>query len=179
MPAIHVCSLARLPATVRDVGASHVATLINVGTPVERPASIAAERHLMLAMSDITAPLDGHILPEAEHVERLIAFMRGWGGAREQPMVVHCYAGVSRSTAAAFIGACALTPDMSELDWAYRIRDRSPTATPNERLVRLADDLLGRRGRMVDAIRRIGRGSDCFEGVSFRLDLGPAQNSDP
>lgn len=179
MPSIHVCSLARLQATVLETGASHIATLINAATVVERPQSVVAERHLMLAMSDITAPLDGHILPEAAHVERLIAFMGDWGGARTAPMVVHCFAGVSRSTAAAFIGACMLAPETPEVVWAQRIRDRSPTATPNERLVRLADDLLGRRGRMVDAIRRIGRGVECFEGVSFRLDLGPVQKSDP
>ena len=86
-------------------------------------------------------------------------------------MVIHCYAGVSRSTAAALITACALNPDRSEKDVATLIRARSPTATPNLRLVAEADDLLGRRGAMLSAARAMGRGEDCFEGIPFRLEL--------
>ncbi|MGL5734877.1 MAG: tyrosine phosphatase family protein, partial [Beijerinckiaceae bacterium] len=102
-------------------------------------------------------------------------FAQGWGARREKPMVVHCWAGISRSTAGAFIAACALVPDMNEEVWAQQIRERSPTATPNARLVALADDMLGRGGRMVDAISAIGRGIDVqvWDGVPFRLDLPP------
>ena len=57
MPNLHVCSLARLPETVAATGASHVVTLINRGTLVERPAAIAPERHLFISMSDIVEPL--------------------------------------------------------------------------------------------------------------------------
>jgi predicted protein tyrosine phosphatase len=175
MPAIYVCSLARLADTVRECRASHVATLINAATLVERPGSIAPERHLFLGMSDIIAPLEGHIVPDAAHVEQLIAFIREWGAERRNPLVVHCFAGISRSTAAAFTAACALAPDVSEAEWAKRIRDRSPTATPNLRVVELADQILGRGGRMVDAIAAIGRGVDAesWDGVPFRLDLPP------
>ncbi|MGL4323961.1 MAG: tyrosine phosphatase family protein, partial [Beijerinckiaceae bacterium] len=151
MPAILVCSLARLHETVAAHDASHVATLINAATQMERPASIPAERHLFLGMSDITEAIDGHILPAETHVQRFLDFAQGWGARREKPMVVHCWAGVSRSTAGAFIAACALTPDHDEAVWAQHIRDRSPTATPNARLVAIADEMLGRKGRMTAA----------------------------
>ncbi len=118
-------------------------------------------------MSDIVEPLDGHILPGAEHVETLLGFVRGW--EREAPIVFHCYAGISRSTAAAFITACALAPEHPEDDIARRLREASATATPNARMVALADDMLSRGGRMVDAVRRIGRGADAFEGTPFTL----------
>jgi predicted protein tyrosine phosphatase len=169
MPFLQVCSLARLPTTVRDIGASHVLTLINDKTPVERPASIAEHNHLFLAMSDIVEPLDGHIIPAKDHVQRLLTFVRAWD--RAQPMVIHCYAGVSRSTAAAMITACALNPARSERDIAAFIRERSPTATPNLRLVSEADSLLGRGGRLFKAAEAIGRGSDCYEGTPFRLEI--------
>jgi len=169
MPYLQVCSLARLAETVAATDASHVLTLINDRTPVQRPATIAKDRHLFIAMSDILAPLDGHILPAEAHVRNVIAFAQGWD--RGRPMVIHCYAGVSRSTAAALIAACALDPDRRESDVADLIRERSPTATPNLKLVAVADALLGREGRLFDAAHRIGRGQDCFEGVPFRLEI--------
>ena len=42
------------------------------------------------------------------------------------------------------------------------LRKASPTATPNQHLVALADDILGRNGRMVDAIRAIGRAQNIY-----------------
>lgn len=169
MSTLYVCPLSQLGATVETTGASHVVTLINVGTPVERPAGIVADRHLFLGVSDITEPLDGHILPGEEHVARLLAFVRRWERAR--PLVVHCYAGISRSTAAAFITACALNPQRRERDIAQALRAASPSATPNARLVATADALLGRDGRMVNAVAAIGRGADAFEGTPFMLPL--------
>jgi predicted protein tyrosine phosphatase len=37
--------------------------------------------------------------------------------------------------------------------------------------VALADDALGRRGRMKEAIAKIGRGQECSEGEPFTLEL--------
>jgi predicted protein tyrosine phosphatase len=84
---------------------------------------------------------------------------------------VHCWAGISRSTAGAFITACALNPQRDEMKLARAIRDASPTATPNARLIALADRILDRNGRMVAAIEAIGRGIACHEGTPFRIDL--------
>jgi predicted protein tyrosine phosphatase len=169
MPRLHVCSLARIAETVRETGARSLVTLINVDTLVSRPTEIDADRHLLIGMSDITEPLDGHILPAEKHVAQLIAFARAWD--RNEPLVIHCHAGVSRSTAAAFIIACALAPSRRECDIADAIRRASHTATPNRRMVAIADAMLERGGRMVAAIERIGRGSDCYEGVPFVLEL--------
>ncbi len=171
MPTLHVCPLSRLHQVVERVGASHVVTLINVATPVERPASVDPARHLLIGVSDIVDPQDGHVVPAREHVERLIGFVRDW--PREAPLVIHCWAGVSRSTAAAFITACALAPDRPEDEIADALRAASPMATPNARLVAVADAMLGREGRMVSAIARIGRGAEVtHENEPFELRLG-------
>ncbi len=150
-------------------GARHVVTLINVGTPVVRPPAIAEADHLFVGVSDITDALDGHVLPDEAHVRRLLDFVRAWDRAR--PLVIHCYAGISRSTAAAFIATCALRPDRDEAEIARELRLASPSATPNRRLVAVADAMLGRDGRMVAAIAAIGRGADAFEGEPFSVTI--------
>ncbi|HRE21554.1 MAG TPA: protein tyrosine phosphatase [Rhabdaerophilum sp.] len=171
MPRIHVCSLRTLHPTVASTGARQVLTLIKNTGQVERPASVTADRHLALDFSDIVAAREGEVLASSTQVEALVDFVRRWD--RKAPLVVHCYAGVSRSTAGAFISACALRPDRAEEEWATELRLASPTATPNLPLVTLADRLLDRRGRMIAAIEKIGRGVDCFEGTPFHLDIGP------
>lgn len=166
---IHVCSLARLHNTVEETGARHVVTLIKDISLVRRPQSIAETNHLLLDMDDITMPIDGYVHPCEEHVEKLISFVTGWD--RTAPLVVHCFAGISRSTAGAFITACALNPGRDERVIARLIRDASPTAQPNSRLVSLADTLLKRKGRMVAAIEGIGFATPATEAMPFRIDL--------
>ena len=166
---IHVCSLARLHPTVEEIKASHVVTLLKDVHRVTRPACIPAERHLILSVDDIASPLDGFVAPAVEHVAELLKFVRGWD--RGAPLVVHCYAGISRSTAGAFIAACALNPLRDESAIAQAIRNSSPTAMPNALLVSIADELLGRGGRMVAAVDALGRGLAAEEGHPFRLEL--------
>jgi predicted protein tyrosine phosphatase len=166
---IHVCSLARLHETVADCGARHVVSLLDDSFWIERPRSVAPENHLRLKVHDISVPLDGYVLPEEEHIGELLQFVRSWD--RRTPLVVHCFAGISRSTASAFASACALAPHRDESSIAQALRRASATATPNLRIVALADRLLGRDGRMVAAIETIGRGAMAAEGVPFRLEL--------
>jgi predicted protein tyrosine phosphatase len=172
MPTIHVSSLSRLHETVLATGASHVVTLINIQTEVVRPPSVAPGNHLFIGVSDIVEPMQGHIIPAEEHVVRLMDFVRGWD--RASPLVIHCWAGISRSTAAAFISTCMLNPLRDEHEIAQTLRKLSPSATPNSRLVEMADGIMGRGGRMISAIRNIGRGEDAFEGHPFMMPIAPA-----
>lgn len=171
MPRVHVSPLSRIGEVTHATGARDLVTLINVGTPVEPPHAI--ERHLFIGMSDILEARDGHVAPGRDHVTQLLSFVRAWD--RRAPVIIHCWAGVSRSTAAAFVSVCALNPARDEQDVARALRKASPTATPNLRFVTIADDLLGRGGRMRAAIESIGRGQDCFEGEPFALDIERAK----
>lgn len=169
MPRVHVCALSRISETARETGARSMVTLINPDYPVVRPAEIEAERHLRLSLADIDIPVDEHVAPEESHVRDLLRFVRAWD--RREPLLIHCFAGVSRSTAAALITVCALVPARDEHETARALRALSPTATPNRLLIRHADALLGRGGRLVAAAAAIGRGEDCFEGVPFAMDV--------
>ncbi|MBS0533006.1 MAG: dual specificity protein phosphatase family protein [Proteobacteria bacterium] len=166
---IHVCSLARLYKTVEETKAQHIVTLLRLTDRVTRPAHIAAENHLILAVDDIVDAEEGATVPAQDHVVRLIDFARAWD--QSSPMVVHCFAGISRSTAAAFTAACALNPGRDEADIARAIRAASPTASPNKRIVAIADEILQRNGRMIRAVDALGRGEEAMEGHPFRLEL--------
>ncbi|EAU40448.1 hypothetical protein FP2506_04446 [Fulvimarina pelagi HTCC2506] len=164
-----VSSLAEMGTTVDTHSASDLVTLINADTPVSRPMTIPVERHLFLGFNDIVEPVEGMLPPQESHVRDLIGFGSRW--SREKPLVVHCFAGISRSTAAAYILAMSINPDLDELALANELRARAPTATPNARLVGFADTILEREGRMVEAIKSIGRGADAFSGTPFILPL--------
>jgi predicted protein tyrosine phosphatase len=166
---IHVCSLARLHATVDETSARHIVTLLRMTDIVQRPSHIDESNHLILSMDDVWAYQEGMVMPGERHVERLIDFATRWD--RSAPMVVHCYAGISRSTAAAFTAACALNPNRDEREIATAIRSASRTAKPNALIVSIADKLLKRDGRMIRALEALGPGQDAEEGIPFRLDL--------
>ncbi|GAA0778300.1 tyrosine protein phosphatase [Roseibium denhamense] len=166
---LHVCSLSRLPETVEKTGAKSLVTLINAEMAVPTPAGIAADRHLFLAFNDIVAPVEGLVPASEGHIEQFLAFIRAWD--QKAPLVIHCWAGISRSTAGAYTAACTLNPDADEYHMAALLRERAPSATPNARIVAMADKLLGRDGRMIDAIRGIGRGANAFEGTPFEMPL--------
>ena len=166
---IHVCSLSRLHETVVNTGARHVVTMLRDPDRLQRPRHISAKNHLVLSMDDITTLIDGYMAPSAEHVTQLVEFLKHWD--RTTPVVMHCMAGISRSTAGAFVAVCALNPKRSEEAIAQALRSASPSAMPNIMLVTHADRLLGRRGRMVEAIEAIGAGNAALEADPFRLDL--------
>ncbi len=115
---IHVCSLAALPSTVKAIRASHILTVMANVDQVQRPESVLPANHLKVQMDDINEAIEGFVAPSEMHIEQVLNFVRSWD--RNAPLVVHCYAGISRSTASAFAAACALNPHRDES------RDRAP-----------------------------------------------------
>ena len=171
---IHVCPLSAVPHVVEMHAASHLVTCLKDHHIVETPACIGPGNHMRLHIDDIAQPMDGMVAPDASHVAQLLEFASAWD--RQGHMVIHCWAGISRSTAAAFITLCALNPETDEERIARLLREASPTAYPNRLMVRLGDAALGRRGRMLEAVEAIGRGVVATEAVPFSLpvDLGGA-----
>jgi len=146
-----------------------VLTVMGKVDQVQRPESVLPANHLKVAVDDITEPMEGYVAPSEVHIEQVLNFVRGWD--RGAPLVIHCYAGVSRSTASAFAAACMLNPHRDEMAIARQIRAASPIASPNRLIVGLADKALGRQGRMLRALDDIGPASMMVEGKPFRVDL--------
>jgi predicted protein tyrosine phosphatase len=163
-----VCALADLDAEVERLSPAGVVSLLGPGQPAPEVRTDAAR--LLLWFNDIGGPTPGFVAPTREMVADLLAFADALPTAGV--LLIHCWMGISRSPAAAYILACAQAPERSE-DWiAQVLRKAAPSATPNPLLVALADEALGREGRMRAAVARIGRGCDAATGLPFELDVG-------
>ena len=147
-----VCPLHQVPLMLETHAPSHILTLLAPGLRPPGSGGIAPDRHLKLSMNDITAPMPGLVTPHMNHIEAILHFAAGWD--RKAPMLIHCSAGISRSTAAAYIVACLHAGAGHEEALAQSLRALAPSATPNRLMVTLADDLLHRQGRMSDAITK-------------------------
>lgn len=169
MTRIIVCPLRHVDEIIAAHEPSHVMTLLGPETAHPLCESIPAARRLILKFHDITAPRPGYDHPTRATVETVLAFGQTWDAAA--PLLIHCWAGISRSTAAAYILACDVMGPGFEVELASKLRDASPSATPNSLMIALADDILGRKGRMIAAIQDIGRGADAFEGAPFDFPL--------
>ena len=169
MPRILVTPLSAVPDVIRSHRPSHLVTLLSPEHMIETPVGFPAERHLRLGVNDVVDVHAGESPPAREHIEELLAFSRGWDA--EDPILVHCWAGVSRSMAATYAILCDRLGAGSEAYAAKAIRDRAPHAYPNSLLVQYADELLNRRGRMIEAIRNIGPGIIVAEGSIVEFPL--------
>jgi predicted protein tyrosine phosphatase len=166
---IIVSPLAAVQLLVDKHKVSHVVSLLGPETPHRSFTGITDTNHLKLTFHDIIEPAEGFTAPASDHVETLIDFLKARQG--EDPMLIHCWAGISRSTASAFTAMCLYNPDVDEWRLAQQLRSLSHVATPNRRIVAFADDIMERQGRMVDAIDAIGRGSEAYEGVIFQWKM--------
>jgi predicted protein tyrosine phosphatase len=170
-PLVYVCPLSLVPFAVQRHQPSHLVTLIDPEVAVKTPQGILPERHLRLGLHDIASQRPDMTHPIGDHVEQLLGFVSKWD--HQSPLLIHCYAGISRSTAAAFITMCSFNPPGHEHEIAWALRVRAPHAQPNRLIVALADEMLGRRGRMIRAIDAIGPGQVVFEGDIFSVPLRP------
>lgn len=149
---IHVCGLAALPTLTVELRPTHMVSLLGDDPFPGTPDSVVPDGHLKLHMHDISEPREGFISPQREHLEQLLEFSHRW--QQTGPLVIHCYAGVSRSTAAALAVLCSYN-EGRENDAARLLRERAPHAYPNRRMIAFADDLLGCGGRLREAVENM------------------------
>ncbi|MCW2276372.1 protein tyrosine phosphatase [Rhodoblastus acidophilus] len=153
---------------IQDVASKNqISAVVSLGDATEQAPFFAGVETLRLEFADVARRRRDLLPPTAAHARRLIAFAQSWG--KRDAMLVHCWRGIGRSPAAAFIVACALSPERAEAEISADMYRASPSIQPNRLLVALGDAVMGRRGRMIDAIERFGDG-DGF-GAPFALPI--------
>ena len=155
--ASHVSSLIGVHDVLQATRARFFVSVVHSPTLMPTPNWVEPEDHLRLGCQDVVDDHPGQSGPQLEHVHALIAFAHRWN--RRGPLVIHCMAGISRSTAAAYVTLCSLNPGTSEDTLARSLREASPSALPNRQLVALGDTVLDRQGRMNRAIAALDIGA--------------------
>jgi predicted protein tyrosine phosphatase len=154
-----ICGLEEL-ASLHVVGATHVLSLLDPDFP--EPDALQRfdqSRRISLRFHDAIAPAADVVLPNQQHVEEILSFGRSVADSVEHGdkarVLIHCHSGVSRATAAAGIMLAHSRADQNEDDiFAHVIRLR-PRAWPNYRMIEIADKMLSREGRLIQALGRL------------------------
>jgi predicted protein tyrosine phosphatase len=155
-----VCGLDEL-VEHSERGVSHVLSILDPAWPSpEVFGSYGEHERLELRFDDVIEETPGMIAPQAEDVARILEFGRrlnaeaAAGGAN---LLVHCHAGVSRSTASMALILAQALPDLPAAKVFAEVFRIRPQAWPNLRIVELGDALLGRGGALVAAVPAIYR----------------------
>src|SRR5689334_14273753 len=98
---ILVCPLSRAPDIARDKKPSRVVSLLDPASAFPLLDGYGQDRHLCVAVHDINEEMKGFDACDALRMRNILDFVNGW--PREAPILIHCYAGISRSTATAYI----------------------------------------------------------------------------
>ncbi len=170
---IYVSNLRDMPKHASRLKPSLLVSLLGVEGPPTTPAGVAPKAHLFVEVDDINMPMPGYVAPAHGHVEELVTFLDSWD--RSRPALIHCYAGVSRSTAAALI-LMSLNNPGREHTAAQTLRDRAPHAQPNRRIIGIADQIMGLEGRLIGAVEAMGEADFATMGslVELPAELDPS-----
>ena len=169
MPHLLVTPLSSLAGALDAHSPSHLISLLSPEHMIETPQGFPASMHLRLGVNDIVDPAAGTAPPARRHIDELLAFSRSWDAQR--PLLIHCWAGISRSMASAFTILCDRLGPGHEIEIARAMRQRAPHAQPNRLLVRHADDALQRGGDMIEALNNMGPPLMVEEGITTIFPL--------
>ena len=156
---ITICGLDELQGHC-ETRATHVLSILDPDYPVpEAFGQYGEHERLELRFDDVVDEKLGVIAPQREHVEQILAFGRSLASDAGEParLLVHCHAGISRSTAAMVLILAQALPQQSAetvIGLVHGIREK---AWPNLRIIEFGDAMLGRGGSLVAATHALHR----------------------
>lgn len=141
------------------IGLTHILSLEDPGTPKRTPSwfhGIHEQLHFNDVESAAAAAAVQGSMPCRENVQKIVQFgqrcLATSGSAEPATVLVHCFAGVSRSPAAAFVMASQAFGKGMEKEALEYVLEIRPVAIPNALVVRHADELLGANGALIRAM---------------------------
>jgi predicted protein tyrosine phosphatase len=138
---IIVCSRKKASLHVARNNNCNIISIVDCGYP--HPEFVDFNRRLRLRFDDIDTPHD--MGPSVAHVREIISFAHA---IDERPLIVHCKAGISRSSAAAFIVYAVKFGPAGIRD---HFRPMLGLIYPNAEMLRLADGMIGNDGALIAA----------------------------
>jgi predicted protein tyrosine phosphatase len=152
---VTICGLSEL-GEHRKAGVTHVLSILDPGWP-DPPDFEFWDKHdrLKLNFDDVIddGSESGLTPPLIDHVSAVLAFGKSLPKKTPVHLLVHCHAGISRSTAAAILVLAQREPKRSEHEIVAEIVRQRPKAWPNLRMIEMGDDMLLRQGRLIEAVR--------------------------
>jgi predicted protein tyrosine phosphatase len=137
-----------------EAGVTHVLSILDPGWPdPDAFADFAPHRREALRFHDVIAPVGGAILPTKKDVAQLLEFGREVMAAGPNAhLLIHCHAGISRSTAAAALLLAQTDPARDPADIFAEIGRLRPRAWPNLLLLEYGEAALARHGEIAPAV---------------------------
>ena len=139
-----------------DHGITHLLSIENRGVEKDTPTWFGGQ-HLQICFSDIEtrdlAEGDEQVAASRDQVSEILAFGASAFESSENRLLIHCLAGVSRSTAAALGIISQELGENSEADSLEILMSIRPMAFPNILVVQLADRLLCRGGKLEESLK--------------------------
>ena len=153
-----ICGIEELPEH-GPRAVTHVLSLLDPTWPeLTSFGTYGTHSRTTLRFHDVIDPGPGLTLPTEAHVGEILAFGRALSAETTEiatrHLLVHCHMGISRSTAAMVSLLAQTNPHDNEDDLFARLREIRPQAWPNSLMIGFADNLLGREGRLLAALRR-------------------------
>jgi len=150
---ITICGISELGDHC-ETGVTHVLSILDTHWPdPEAFTDFPLHRREALRFHDVLAPAPGLIHPTEEHVAQLLLFGRDVEVAGELAhLLIHCHAGISRSTAAAALLLAQENPARPAADIFDEISVLRPRAWPNLVMLEIGEAALGRRGELTAAV---------------------------
>lgn len=173
---IYITNLFSMQHEIERFRPTHVVSLIQAQFQPDRPAQIRPENHLRLEVHDIVDRSQRGILPAHADVHRLVQFLSDWCHT-DGHLLTHCYAGISRSTAAALIALYLRTGNA--LESGRVLRQAAPHARPNRLIVRIADEILATGGALARSVEAMGPSEPLYEAPLAIISLDDDSVPDP
>jgi len=150
---ITICGISELGQHC-EAGVTHVLSILDPHWPdPEAFADFPPHRREALRFNDVIAPAPEIVAPGEEHVAHLLAFGRDVEVAGDLAhLLIHCHAGISRSTAAAALLLAQEDPSRPAAEIFDEIARLRPRAWPNLALLELGEAALARHGELTAAV---------------------------